>query len=69
MYRGNVKYRKCLKCGKIFEQQQGTLALKNPLYGKCPYCGGKSKEDETANEIRKKKIEERFNELYSKATL
>lgn len=51
MYRGNTEIRKCIKCNKSYEQQQGTLEIKNHLYNTCPFCGGNTEPDFEANQI------------------
>lgn len=56
MYRGNVSFRICTKCGKQFEQQLGTLAMKRDSFLKCPVCGANSVPDEARN---KEKIQQR----------
>lgn len=69
MYRGNTTSRICIDCGKSFEQQEGTLAMKSESYNRCPYCNGKSKIDLEEMEKRKNKRKERqkkFEKLASR---
>lgn len=65
MYRKNIEYRKCLKCHRTFEQQRGTLAMKNPSYDRCPYCGEKAELDIEANLAKRKRVQQRMKKLYS----
>lgn len=69
MYRGNIEIRKCKACGKSYEQQMGTLAIKSHSFNTCPYCGGSTEPDQKKNEERHEKIEERFKRLYKIAEL
>ena len=46
MYRGEIEIRKCKKCGKLYEQQMGTLAIKSHSFNICPYCGGDTELDQ-----------------------
>lgn len=65
MYRKNIEYRKCLKCHKTSEQQRGTLAMKSPSYGRCPYCGDETVLDAEANLEKKRRVQQRMERLYN----
>lgn len=69
MYQGAIEIRKCKACGKSYEQQMGTLAIKSHSFNTCPYCGGSTEPDQKKNEERHEKIEERFKRLYKIAEL
>lgn len=60
------RYRKCLKCFKIYQQQQGTLAITKKSYNKCPYCGGKTILDDELEKKRKLKIGQRKQDLLNR---
>lgn len=53
-------HRVCVKCGKSFKQNMGTLAMKRSDFQKCPYCGGDSEPDEAQNAKERRKSDERF---------
>lgn len=67
MYRGNIEIRKCIKCGKTYEQQQGTLEIKNHLYNTCPFCGRNTEPDFEANQKRYEASQRKIEKLYEKA--
>ena len=69
MYQGAIEIRKCKACGKSYEQQMGTLAIKSHSFNTCPYCGGSTEPDQKKNKERHEKIEERFKRLYKIAEL
>lgn len=64
MYRGNIEIRKCKKCGKSYEQQRGTLAMKSRSFNVCLYCGGDTEYDHEKNRERIEEIKEGFQKLY-----
>ena len=66
MYRGNTTSRICIDCGKSFEQQEGTLAMKSESYNRCPYCNWKSKIDSEEMEKRRKERQNKFEKLASR---
>ena len=67
MYRGNSEIRKCIKCNKSYEQQQGTLEIKNHLYNICPFCGGNTAPDFEANQKKSETRQRKLEKLYEKA--
>ena len=53
MYQRAIEIRKCKACGKSYEQQMGTLAIKSHSFNTCPYCGGSTEPDQKKNEERR----------------
>lgn len=67
MYKRNIEIRKCKACGKSYEQQMGTLAIKSHSFNTCPYCGGSTEIDIEANNNRYEEICKKLEKLYEKA--